>query len=301
MSFSEISICAIVASRHTTLSAKTGPHGIFRQALSLPRGPGGLRQTLAFTLIELLVVIAVLGILAAILLPALSRAKAKANGITCLNHTRQLTLAWRLYADANEDRCVNNHGADQTRKERNTWANQNLSWGADPDNTNAVLLTQALLGEYAGKSVKAFKCPADRALADNGPRLRSYSLNLMVGDPGALLDEFNRDFRQFFKTADIRNPASTFLFLDEHPDTLNDGFFMLRLGRYEWANLPASFHNGGANFSFADGHTELHRWSVTGPNGTVRPGVRGAVAGDFPAEPRTDYLWVMERMSELKR
>jgi prepilin-type processing-associated H-X9-DG protein len=91
-----------------------------------------------------------------------------------------------------------------------------------------------------------------------------------------------------------------FLFLDEHPDTIDDGFYMIRLGRYEWSNVPASFHNGAANVSFADGHAETHRWLVTGPRGTVRPAVRGAVKGDFAADPRTDYLWIMERMSELK-
>jgi len=122
----------------------------------------------------------------------------------------------------------------------------------------------------------------------------------MVGNPGKLLDEYNRDFRQFFRPSDFARPNAVFLFLDEHPDTINDGFYMIRLGRYEWSNLPASFHNGAANVSFADGHAETHRWLVAGPNGTVRPAVRGAVKGDFPAEPRTDYLWVMERMSELK-
>jgi prepilin-type N-terminal cleavage/methylation domain-containing protein/prepilin-type processing-associated H-X9-DG protein len=270
------------------------PHGLSKGSASPRRGAG-------FTLVELLVVIAIIALLAAMLFSALVRAKAKASAAECLNNTRQLTLAWAVYGDANGDRCVNNHGVDQTRAERNTWANQVLAWGAEPDNTNALLLTEALLGDAIGKSVRSFKCPADKVRADNGERLRSYALNCMVGNPGKLLDEYNRDFRQFFRSSDFARPSAVFLFLDEHPDTINDGFYMIRLGRYEWSNLPASFHNGAANVSFADGHAETHRWLVTVPNGTVRPAVRGAVKGDFPAEPRTDYLWVMERMSELKR
>src|SRR5262245_9868094 len=266
----------------------------------LPKGSAGPRRESGFNLVELLVVIAIIALLAALLLPVLGRAKAKASAVACLNNTRQLTLAWTVYGDANGDRCVNNHGVDQTRAERNTWANQVLAWGAEPDNTNALLLTEALLGDAIGKSVRAFKCPADQVCADNGERLRSYALNCMVGNPGKLLDEYNRDFRQFFRQSDFARPNAVFLFLDEHPDTINDGFYMIRLGRYEWSNLPASYHNGAANVSFVDGHAETHRWLVTGPNGTVRPAVRDAVNGDFPAEPRTDYLWVMERMSELK-
>ncbi len=253
-----------------------------------------------FTLVELLVVIAIIALLAALLFPALGRARARATTAVCLSNTRQLALAWSVYADANRDLCVNNHGVEQTRAERNTWANQVLTWGAEADNTNALLLTGALLGEAIGKSARSFKCPADRARADNGERLRSYALNCMVGNPGKLLDEYNRDFRQYLRSTDFTHPSAVFLFLDEHPDTINDGFYMIRLGRYEWSNLPGSFHDRAANVSFADGHGETHRWQVTGPEGTVRPPIRGAVKGDFPAEPRTDYLWVMERMSELK-
>src|SRR5262245_37450693 len=105
----------------------------------LPTGWTGSRRGSGFALVEMLVVIAIIALLAALLFPVLGRAKAKASAVTCLNNTRQLTLAWAVYADANEDRCVNNHGVDQTRAERNTWANQVLSWGAEPDNTNALL------------------------------------------------------------------------------------------------------------------------------------------------------------------
>jgi prepilin-type N-terminal cleavage/methylation domain-containing protein/prepilin-type processing-associated H-X9-DG protein len=254
----------------------------------------------AFTLIELLVVIAIIAILAGMLLPALSRAKGKAQGIACMNNVKQLTLGWGLYVDDNDDLCVNNHGIGQTKADRNNWVNNVLSWDAVDDNTNSVLVTEALLGVYVGNSVPVFKCPSDKANAANGPRVRSYSMNSLVGDPGELVDQFNPTLKQFFRTAEVGNPSGVFLFLDEHPDTLNDGFFMNRLDDYEWGNLPSSFHNNGANLSFLDGHAESHKWLVGGEAGTIRPGVQGGVGGSFPASPGTDYDWLKERTSELK-
>ena len=140
---------------------------------------------------------------------------------------------------------VNNHGVPETLARRDTWANNVQDWESSDDNTNLVFLTDSKLGPYANGSARIYKCPADREPAPNGPRIRSMSMNAMVGDPGELTNRFNPLYVQFYKTADVPSPSGIFVFLDEQADTLNDGFFVNRLDDYAWGNLPGSYHNGG--------------------------------------------------------
>jgi prepilin-type N-terminal cleavage/methylation domain-containing protein/prepilin-type processing-associated H-X9-DG protein len=231
----------------------------------------------AFTLIELLVVIAIIAILAAMLLPALSSAKVKAQAIMCMNNTKQLMLAWHMYTGDNNDRIVMSYhgtlsmgGAVAADPRAAPWVVGWLDWGTRDDNTNVLFLIDdkyARLGKYVGKSKNIFKCPADTYVS--GPqrnrgwaeRVRSISGNIGIGDGNAETGPFDTIYRHIKKPTDMvfPGPAETWVFLDEHPCSINDaGFFNPYVS--SWVDQPASYHNGAAGFSFADGHSEIHKW-----------------------------------------
>ena len=250
-------------------------------------------QEVGFTLIELLVVIAIIAILAAMLLPALARAKMAAQATGCSNNLKQLSLGWFLYTDDNSGLLVNNSSMVDTRTYRQSWVNNIEDWGASVENTNPADVWSGKLAPYVNNSLPVYKCPSDQSLAQAGPRLRSVSMNSLVGNPLVNPNRFNPAWVQFLKAAQFPQPSNFYVFIEEHPDTINDGYFMNTWDNIKWGNLPASYHNGSANISWADGHLERHHWLAN----TVRPPVKGSVGGGFVPSPTTDYLWLRDRTS----
>ena len=221
------------------------------------RRPGAIRR--GFTLIELLVVIAIIAILASMLLPALAKAKLKAGMIKCVSNTKQLTLAWYMYAGDFEDKLVLNY-LDTT----NAWIGGVVH--TLPGATNVNNIKQGKLYPY-NSSPEIYRCPNDilgfKVGGKSVIRVRSVSMNgRMSGDPGA---EFVNPGVPFFrKLNDINkpSPSQANVFVDEHPVTIDDGFFAVRAlpNVWLWQNAPASRHGNGGILSFADGHAEFWKW-----------------------------------------
>jgi len=243
-----------------------------------------------------LVVIAIIAVLAGLLLPALAKAKEKAQAVGCMNNIRQLSVGWLMYANDYSDRLIVNHNKAQTTEERQSWVNAIMDWDNTPDNTNTALILSGKLAPFVANSYAVYKCPADRSRAANGYRTRSYSLNAMVGEPGKALDQFNPNYVQFVKASDIQSPSTIFGFLEEHPDSINDGFFVNSYDEIKWNNVPAAHHRASANLQFTDGHIESHHWLAD----VNRSQAKGAAGVGTVPTPERDFLWLKEHAAVRK-
>lgn len=215
----------------------------------------------AFTLVELLVVIAIIAILAAMLLPALSRAKVQALSVQCMSNNRQLGLGWRLYAD--------DHNAYLPTAFE--WVDGVESYDANnPDNTNQVYLATSEIAPFA-PNPKIYKCPADLSMAnENGvwfPRVRTISMSQAIrpqSEPTGWTESPPWRLYEKFSDITVPSPANLWVFLDESPDSVNDGAFAVVMDRQGpatlWQDGPSNLHGGACGFSFADGHSEIHKW-----------------------------------------
>ena len=278
------------------------------------------QRQLGFVAIELMAILVILFFLAGIALPMIGNAKSKSASLLCLNNHKQVALAWQLYAQDNEGESANNYTIQSTQlaiqsNAFDNWANNIMTWstgGGIPETsvTNELWVTKGTLHPFTDGDIDLYRCPSDRYLSpaqrQRGytKRVRTMSMNGLVGrseknapDTGRSWG-FGGEYRQWLKARDIVNPAMTWLTIDEHPDSINDCFFINSLGSSVWGDIPATLHDRSSSFSFADGHAESRKWRssrIRYPVTFRYPNVRA-----FDAEGRKDYAWYTERIGLVR-
>jgi len=228
----------------------------------------------AFTLIKWLVVIAIIAILAAMLLPALAKAKAKARAIQCVSNLKQLQVGWQMYAgDFNDVMVPNaplgagNSPTDPTKNIMSWCSGASEGWGNYDANTNTFYYTTSVMAPYMGGQLGVYRCPADTIPSANGQRLHTYSMNSQMGNvyPTTYNStrSYNAGFGAYIKVSEILNcpgPSMAFVFCEENTCSMNDGYLQVNNNLAQFPDVPGSYHVWNCGISFADSHAELRKW-----------------------------------------